>query len=87
MNTPIQGSAADIIKKAMIDTDNALSNAGLKARIILQIHDELIVEAPRSEAEKAAEILTRSMENAFEMKVPLSVDANIGKNWYEAKGD
>ena len=87
MNTPIQGSAADIIKKAMIDTEKALLDAGLSSRLILQIHDELIVEAPEAEAKKAAEILTLSMENAIKLKVPLSVDAHIGKSWYDAKGD
>lgn len=87
MNTPIQGSAADIIKKAMIDTEKALQEAGLSARLILQIHDELIVEAPEKEAGQAAEILIRSMENAYKMKVPLSVDAHIGKTWYDAKGE
>lgn len=87
MNTPIQGSAADIIKKAMIDTEKALQEAGLSARLILQIHDELIVEAPEKEAGQAAEILVRSMENAYKMKVPLSVDAHIGKTWYDAKGE
>lgn len=87
MNTPIQGSAADIIKKAMIDTEKALQEAGLSARLILQIHDELIVEAPEKEAGQAVEILVRSMENAYKMKVPLSVDAHIGKTWYDAKGE
>jgi len=85
MNTPIQGSAADIIKKAMIDTEDNLLKNGLNARLILQIHDELIVEAPEEEAEKAREILVKSMENAYKIKVPLSVDADIGKTWYEAK--
>ncbi|HAN20765.1 MAG TPA: DNA polymerase I [Clostridiales bacterium] len=87
MNTPIQGSAADIIKKAMIDTEKALTEAGLASRLILQIHDELIVEAPENEALKAAEILKNSMENAYKMSVPLSVDAHIGKTWYDAKGN
>jgi DNA polymerase-1 len=87
MNTPIQGSAADIIKKAMIDTERALLEAGLSAKLILQIHDELIVEAPEKEADKAAEILKNSMENAYKMQVPLSVDAHIGKTWFDAKGD
>lgn len=85
MNTPIQGSAADIIKKAMIDTEKSLAEAGLVSRLILQIHDELIVEAPENEAEKSAQILIQSMENAYKMLVPLSVDAHIGKNWFEAK--
>lgn len=87
MNTPIQGSAADIIKKAMIDTEKALTDAELTARLILQIHDELIIESPENEADKAAEILIQSMENAYKMKVPLSVDAHIGKSWFDAKGN
>lgn len=85
MNTPIQGTAADIIKKAMINTEEALKNADLKAKLILQIHDELIVEAPMDEVEKAQKILVDSMENAYKMKVPLSVDAHSGRTWYEAK--
>ncbi len=87
MNTPIQGSAADIIKKAMVDTDKAFAKAGLKSRLILQIHDELIVEAPEDEIKIATQILVDSMENTFALKVPLSVDAGTGANWYEAKGD
>ncbi len=85
MNTPIQGTAADIIKKAMIETEKALIDAGLKSRLVLQIHDELIVESPVTEADRAKEILVRSMENAYKMRVPLSVDAHIGKTWYDAK--
>lgn len=85
MNTPIQGTAADIIKKAMVDTDEALKAAGMKARLILQIHDELIVEAPVDEAEKAAAILKDKMENTVKLLVPLVADAHIGKSWFDAK--
>lgn len=85
MNTPIQGTAADIIKKAMVDTDRALKEAGMKARLILQIHDELIVEAPEDEAEAAAALLKREMENTVKLLVPLLADAHIGKSWFDAK--
>ena len=85
MNTPIQGAAADLIKLAMIRTDEMLRDAGLKARLILQIHDELIIEAPTDEAERAKEILRTAMQGAAELKVPLQVDIGIGKSWYDAK--
>lgn len=85
MNTPIQGTAADIIKKAMVDTDAALKAAGMKARIVLQIHDELIVEAPADEAVVAAAILKDKMENTVKLLVPLVAEAHIGKSWFEAK--
>ncbi len=84
-NTPIQGSAADIIKIAMINVEKALQDAGLKARLILQIHDELIVEAPECEAQKAKEILVGCMQNAAHLLVPLTVSCGSGKNWFEAK--
>lgn len=85
MNTPIQGTAADIIKAAMIKTEKALLENKLNAKLILQIHDELILEAPESEAEKAKEILCACMESAADMKVKLAVDVGIGKSWFDAK--
>ncbi len=85
MNTPIQGTAADIIKKAMVETDKALKEAGMKARLILQIHDELIVEAPEEEAERALLILKEKMENTVKLLVPLVADAHVGKSWFDAK--
>lgn len=85
MNTPIQGTAADIIKKAMIDAHRAIIQSGLDAKIILQVHDELIVEAKAEDKDKVKEILIRSMENACILSVPLTVDAGIGPNWYDAK--
>ncbi len=85
MNSPIQGSAADIIKLAMINVEKALAGSGLDARLILQIHDELIVEAAEKDAQQAKEILVREMENAVNLAVPLSVEASIGKSWYECK--
>ena len=85
MNSPIQGTAADIIKIAMINTDRALREANIDARLILQVHDELIVEAARDCADKAAEILKREMESAADTRVPLSAEVNMGDNWYDAK--
>ncbi len=85
MNTPIQGTAADIIKKAMVDTDAALKEAGMRSRLILQIHDELILESPEAEAERASEILKEKMENTVKLLVPLVADAHIGKSWFDAK--
>lgn len=85
MNMPLQGSSADIIKIAMINVYNALKSKGLKTKLILQVHDELVLEAPESEAEVAAEILKQEMENAVQLKVPLTVDVHSGKDWYEAK--
>ena len=85
-NMPIQGTAADIIKIAMVKVFNRLRNENMKSRLIMQVHDELIIEAPENECEKAMEILKEEMENAVSMKVSLSVDANIGKSWYDAKG-
>jgi DNA polymerase-1 len=85
MNTPIQGSAADIIKKAMIDLAKRLEKERLKARILLQVHDELILEAPQEEIEKLKEIVPEVMEHAIELKVPLKVDYHFGPTWYDAK--
>ena len=85
MNSPIQGTAADIIKLAMIRVDQALKNEKLKARLILQVHDELIVECPLQEAETVKKILTREMEQVAKLKVPLVVEAKLGGSWYEAK--
>ena len=84
-NMPIQGTAADIIKIAMIKVYNRLKNEKMLSRLILQVHDELIVEAPENEAEKAAAILSEEMQNAVNLSVPLIADAGIGKTWYEAK--
>ena len=85
-NMPIQGTAADIIKIAMIRVFNRLKSENMKSRLILQVHDELIVESPKEEAEKAAAILKEEMENAVKLNVPLIADANIGDTWYDAKG-
>lgn len=85
MNSPIQGSSADIIKLAMINVYNTLKAENLDARLILQIHDELIVEAHKDCAERAAEILREQMEHVASLSVPLTVDLNIGSSWYECK--
>jgi DNA polymerase I len=85
VNTPIQGSAADIIKVAMVRAHNALRDAGLQTRLILQIHDELLFEAPVDEVEQASAIVVREMERAFPLDPPLAVDVGVGKNWMEAK--
>ncbi|MFC7321118.1 DNA polymerase I [Halobacillus campisalis] len=85
MNTPIQGSAADIIKKAMIDLDERLTKEGLKARMLLQVHDELILEAPQDEIEKLKDIVSEVMEQTVELDVPLEVDYSYGSTWYDAK--
>jgi len=83
MNSPIQGSAADIMKIAMVSVDRALRESGIDARIILQVHDELVLEAHRGCADKAKEILVREMEGAAKLSVPLPVDVTVGSNWFE----
>ncbi len=85
LNAPIQGTAADIIKIAMVSVYKRLKTEGLRARLILQVHDELIVEAPKDEAERVVKILTEEMVNAYSLSVPLIADAAVGENWYEAK--
>jgi DNA polymerase-1 len=83
MNSPIQGTAADIIKIAMIRVDEKLKQSGLDARLVLQVHDELIVECHKDAAEKAREILVTEMENAVSLAVKLKVEAATGENWYD----
>ncbi len=85
LNTPIQGTAADIIKLAMVNVHRRMEAEGLEAKLILQIHDELIVECPEREAETVKRILTEEMENVVSYSIPLDVDANIGKSWSDAK--
>ncbi len=85
MNTPIQGTAADIIKKAMVDVYRALQKENLKSRILLQVHDELVLEVPRGEVEQVSKIVKEAMEQSVALKVPLVVDVKIGKNWADAK--
>lgn len=85
MNTPIQGSAADIIKVAMVKADREIQSRGLRSRLLLQVHDELVFEAVRDELDELSEIVTQSMESAADLRVPLKVDINVGINWKEAK--
>ena len=85
MNTPVQGTAADIIKLAMVRIDRALREAGMQSRLILQVHDELLLECPPEEAEKASQLLREAMEGAIELQVPLVAEVHQGRNWAEAK--
>ena len=85
MNTPIQGSAADIIKKAMIEVDSALRKGGFKSRMLLQVHDELVVEVVKEELEEVTALVKDLMERAVQLSVPLTVDVNYGENWMDAK--
>lgn len=85
MNSPIQGTAADIMKIAMIGVQKRLKEEQLKSRLVLQVHDELLIEAHESELDKVKEILKYEMEHAAQISVPLDVDMHTGKNWYEAK--
>ncbi|HEY4399250.1 MAG TPA: DNA polymerase I [Lactobacillaceae bacterium] len=85
MNSPIQGSAADIIKIAMLKVDEALREAGLQARLLLQVHDELIFEAPADEIDELAELIPAVMDSAVALDVPLKVEPHWGANWYRAK--
>jgi DNA polymerase-1 len=84
MNTPVQGSAADLIKKAMLDLDAALRARASKARLIMQIHDELVVEVPEGEAEAIRAVVQQVMEGALPLEVPLVAEARLGKNWAQA---
>ena len=84
MNAPIQGTAADIIKLAMIRVDRRLKEEGLRSRLLLQVHDELLVEAHLEETQRVKEILAEEMHGAAKLSVPLEIDMKQGKNWYEA---
>ena len=85
LNTPIQGTSADIIKIAMINVNNELKRRKLNAKMIIQVHDEILIDCPKNELETVKEILKDKMENAYKLSVPLKVDINYGNNWYEAK--
>ena len=85
MNTPIQGTAADIMKLAMINVYKELQNKNLKSKIILQVHDELLIEAVEEEKEQVEKILKQEMENVIKLKVPLKIDIEEGNNLYDAK--
>lgn len=86
MNTPVQGTAADLIKIAMINVYNRLKTEKLDAKLILQVHDELILEASLNDAQRASEILKEEMQGVYDMRVPLAVDVHTGNSWYDAKG-
>jgi len=83
INAPVQGTAADIMKIAMLRVPDALLQAGLKARMLLQVHDELVLECPVKELAQSAKVVQQVMENAFQLKIPLETEARSGKNWGE----
>ena len=85
MNAPIQGTAADIMKIAMINVERRLKEEHLKSRLVLQVHDELLIEAYEPEVEEVKKILEEEMEHAADLRVPLEIDMHTGTNWYEAK--
>jgi DNA polymerase-1 len=84
LNAPIQGSAADIIKVAMLNVQNAINAQGLKSRLLLQIHDELILEVVAGEEEKISDLVKGEMGAAYPLKAPLDVNAGLGLTWHEA---
>jgi DNA polymerase-1 len=83
INTPLQGSAADLIKKAMLEVDRALRQQGSGARLLLQLHDELLLEVPGAEVKSVARLVKQAMEGVASLKVPLVVDLRVGSNWGE----
>ncbi|MGL5531373.1 MAG: DNA polymerase, partial [Culicoidibacterales bacterium] len=85
MNAPIQGSAADIMKLAMVAVDQAMQAAGVEAKMLLQVHDELIFDVTTTEVELMTQLVTQAMENVLALAVPLKVDSDTGVNWYETK--
>ena len=85
INMPIQGTASDIVKLAMLHVDDAIRHEGLRARMLMQVHDELLIEAPDEEVERVADLLKREMETVVTLDVPLKVEVGIGENWMEAK--
>jgi DNA polymerase-1 len=84
-NTPIQGTAADMIKQAMLDVDRGLREGAFEARMLVQVHDELLLEVPEDEVEPVRDMVVRRMEGAMELDVPLEVETGVGRSWYEAK--
>lgn len=85
LNTPVQGSAADILKKAMVEIYRELEKRNLKSKMLIQVHDELIFDVKNNELEEVKQIVQDIMENTYKLSVPLKVDINIGRDWYEAK--
>ncbi len=86
INAPLQGTAADIINIATVNLHRALGERGLRARMILQVHDELVVEAPDEEVQAVAALMREVMESAFVLDVPLKADLEVGRNWHEMEG-
>ncbi len=84
-NSPIQGTAADLIKLAMINIQRELARRDGQARMLLQVHDELLFEVPTSELEEVSALVKEEMENALELAVPIAVEIGVGRNWYETK--
>ena len=85
MNMPLQGSSADIIKLAMVHVAERLKKEGMKTKMIMQVHDELVLDAPKEEAEAAAALLKEEMEGAVSLRVPLTAEVSTGVSWYDAK--
>lgn len=85
LNTPIQGTAADILKMAMVKLHNILKEKNLKTKMLLQVHDELIFEVPNDELETIKELVRNNMEGIYKLSVPLKVEIEYGKDWYDAK--
>ena len=85
LNTPIQGSAADILKKAMVDLYGEMTKRNLKSKILIQVHDELVLNVYKEELDEVKELVRDKMENVIKLDVPLKVDIEIGNDWYEAK--
>jgi len=85
VNMPIQGTAADILKRAMIDLHGELARQRMQTRMILTVHDELLFEAPKEEADTAAAVVREKMEHAVKLDVPLDVDVGVAENWRDAK--
>jgi DNA polymerase-1 len=83
INAPIQGTAADIMKIAMLNIPGALKAAGLQGQMLLQVHDEIVLECPQSELEKTAHVIQKTMEEAYPLSIPLSTEARSGKSWGE----
>ena len=85
LNTPIQGSASDILKKAMVEIYDEFKKRGLKSKMLIQVHDELVFNVVKDELEEVKEIVKDIMENTYQLSVPLKVEIEYGNNWYEAK--
>ncbi|MBE5751384.1 MAG: DNA polymerase I, partial [Clostridiales bacterium] len=85
MNMPLQGSSADIIKAAMLGVAQKLKSGNYKAKLVLQVHDELVIDCPKEEVDEVSKLLKTEMENAVSLNVPLTVEVGIGANWFETK--